>query len=102
AEFTVVTDPDTALARIAAERGYRHAFLNPPDIGGRYSALSLFGLVPAALTGIDTGVLLDRAARMAEACGAEAAAAQNPGLWLGAVLAEAALQGRDKLTLVCA
>src|SRR5439155_19545324 len=75
-------------------------FLNPTDIGGRYSALSYFGLVPAALIGIDAGQLLHRAHRMAEACAAWVPAGQNPAAWLGAILAEAALAGRNKTTFV--
>lgn len=102
AQFAVITDPGTSLSKLATDRRYRRAFLNPPDIGGRYSALSLFGLVPAAILGIDAGALLERGARMASACAPAMPAAKNPGLWLGAVLAEAALAGRDKLTLLCA
>jgi len=100
AQFVAITDPDTPLARLAAERGFRRAFLNPKDIGGRYSALSYFGLVPAALIGIDVGQLLHRAHRMAEACAAWVPARQNPAAWLGAILAEAALAGRNKATFV--
>ena len=102
AQFVAITDPDTPLARLAAERGFRRAFLNPKDIGGRYSALSYFGLVPAALIGIDVGQLLHRAHRMAEACAAWVPARQNPAAWLGAILAEAALAGRNKATFVLA
>jgi transaldolase / glucose-6-phosphate isomerase len=99
-QFVAVTDPGTPLATLAAERGFRHAFLNPPDIGGRYSALSYFGLVPAALIGVDIGKLLHRAHRMAEACASCAPDRENPGIWLGAVLGEAVLAGKDKLTFV--
>jgi len=102
AQFVAITDPDTPLARLATERGFRRAFHNPKDIGGRYSALSYFGLVPAALIGIDVGQLLHRAHRMAEACAAWVPAHQNPAAWLGAILAEAALAGRDKATFVLA
>ena len=97
--FVAITDPGTPLARVAEERGFRRAFLNPPDIGGRYSALSYFGLVPAALVGADLEGILDGAAAMAAACGPEVRAADNPGVRLGALLGEAALLGRDKLTL---
>ena len=100
AQFVAITDPDTPLARLAGERGFRRTFLNPTDIGGRYSALSYFGLVPAALIGIDAGQLLHRAHRMAEACAAWVPARQNPAAWLGAILAEAALAGRNKTTFV--
>ena len=100
AQFVAITDPDTPLARLAAERGFRRTFLNPKDIGGRYSALSYFGLVPAALIGIDVGLLLHRAHRAAEACAAWVPAGQNPAAWLGAILGEAALAGRNKATFV--
>lgn len=97
-QFVAITDPGTPLARLAAERGFRRTFLNPEDIGGRYSALSYFGLVPAALIGGDVAGLLESGIKMAADC--RSAAADNPGAWLGAVLGEAALAGRDKLTLV--
>src|SRR6266705_3108068 len=100
AQFVAITDPDTPLARLAGERGFRRTFLNPSDIGGRYSALSFFGLVHGALIGMDLHGLLDRAIEMAHACAACVPAADNPGAWLGAVMGEAALAGRDKLTLV--
>lgn len=99
-QFVAITDPDTPLARLAGERGFRRTFLNPKDIGGRYSALSYFGLVPAALIGIDVGLLLHRAHRVAEACAAWVPAGQNPAAWLGAILGEAALAGRNKATFV--
>lgn len=100
AHFVAITDPGTPLARLAAEGGFRRTFLNPPDIGGRFSALSLFGLVPGALLGVDLDGLLDRAAAMAAACAARVAAADNPGLRLGAALGGFAAAGRDKVTLV--
>jgi glucose-6-phosphate isomerase len=96
--FAAITDPNTALVAHAAARGYRHTFINPPDIGGRYSALSLFGLVPARLVGIAGATLLGPAAEMAEACRADATS--NPGLALGAFMGAHALDGRDKLTLL--
>ncbi len=99
AQFVAITDPGTPLARLAAERGFRRAFLNPEDIGGRYSALSFFGLVPAALIGMDVARLLESGSRMAADCRADARGG-NPGAWLGAVLGEAALAGHDKLTLL--
>ena len=99
-QFVAITDPETPLARLAQERRFRRAFLNPPDIGGRYSALSYFGLVPAALLGIDVRRLLQRAQRMAEACAREVPAVDSPAARLGAILAAAALDGRDKLTFV--
>lgn len=100
AQFVAITDPGTSLEQLAAERGFRRTFLNPPDIGGRYSVLSLFGLVPAALIGLDLARLLEPAERMARACAADKAAEANPGLWLGAALGGFALAGRDKLTLL--
>jgi glucose-6-phosphate isomerase len=97
--FVAITDENTALHRRAAEARFRDIFVNPADIGGRYSALSLFGLVPAALMGADLNRLLDGARAMADACRVTDARA-NPGLALGAVMAASAEAGRDKLTLV--
>jgi transaldolase / glucose-6-phosphate isomerase len=97
-QFVAITDPGTPLEALARERGFRRAFLNPPDIGGRYSALSYFGLVPAALIGVDLEKLLHRAHRMAEASAACVPALQNPAAWLGAILGEGALAGQDKVT----
>jgi transaldolase / glucose-6-phosphate isomerase len=99
-QFVAITDPGTPLERLAAERGFRRAFLNPADIGGRYSALSYFGLVPAALIGVDLETLLHRAHRMAEACAACVPALENPAAWLGAILGEGALAGRNKATFL--
>jgi glucose-6-phosphate isomerase len=100
AQFVAITDPGTPLEKLAGARGFRRAFLNPPDIGGRYSALSFFGLVPAALIGVDLETLLHRAHRMAEACAACVPVPENPAAWLGAILGESALAGRDKATFV--
>jgi glucose-6-phosphate isomerase len=97
-QFVAITDPGTGLAQLAQQRGYRHAFINPPDIGGRFSALSLFGLVPAALIGAPVREMLSAAADMAEGCKQENA--QNPGLELGAFVGSAARDGRDKLTVL--
>jgi len=99
AHFVAITDPGTPLERLASEGGFRRVFLNDPDIGGRFSALSFFGLVPGALAGVDIGRLLDRARGMVDECRA-ALAADNPGLRLGATLGAIAGAGRDKLTLV--
>ena len=96
--FVAITDPGTALAALASERGYRETFLNPPDIGGRFSALSLFGLVPNALIGAAPRDLLAAGSAMAEGCRQENHT--NAGLELGAFIGAAALAGRDKLTLV--
>lgn len=97
--FVAICDGGTALERLAGEQGFRRVFVNPSDIGGRYSVQSLFGLVPAALAGIDIGALLGRVNAMGGAC-AETAAGDNPGAWLGAVMGALAGKGRDKLTLV--
>jgi len=98
--FAAVTDEDTSLQRQALEQDFRAVFVNPSDIGGRYSALSFFGLVPAALAGLDLEKLLDGAGRMAAACAADVPPVENPALRLGAQIGELALAGRDKLTLV--
>ena len=95
--FAAITDPGTALARLAAERGYRHVFTNPPDVGGRNSALSLFGLVPAALIGADPAMLLDGGARELDEGRADRAG--GPGVALGLWMGQQAARGADKLTL---
>ncbi len=100
--FIAITDPGTVLDAEATVRGFRHVFRNPADIGGRYSALSFFGLVPMALLGMDVADFLDRAADMAARCGPEVPPSDNPGAMLGAHIAGHARAGRDKLTLVCA
>jgi hypothetical protein len=97
-QFIAITDPDTGLQKLAAERGYRETFINPADIGGRFSALSLFGLVPTALIGASPHDLLSAGSAMAEGCKQENHA--NAGLELGAYIGAAALAGRDKLTVV--
>jgi glucose-6-phosphate isomerase len=96
--FVAITDEDTALQSISRARGYRDTFVNPSDIGGRFSALSLFGLVPAELAGAAARGLLSAGATMAEGCQQENHA--NAGLELGAYIGAAALAGRDKLTLI--
>lgn len=98
--FVVVTDVGSMLAKQAEQRHYRHIFINFADIGGRYSALSYFGMVPAALQGVDVGEVVARALKMAEACGPEVPLDKNPGAMLGIVMGEAALAGRDKLTFL--
>ncbi|MCC6236586.1 MAG: glucose-6-phosphate isomerase [Dehalococcoidia bacterium] len=98
-QFVAITDPGSGLERLARERGFLEVFLNPEDIGGRYSALTYFGLVAAALAGVDLEALLAPARAMADAC-REQDPSRNPGAWLGAVLGEAALQGQDQLTFV--
>lgn len=96
-QFIAITDPGTELQQQATTRGYREVFLNPADIGGRFSALSLFGLVPAALIGASPDDLLAAGSAMAEGCRQENHA--NAGLQLGAFIGAAARAGRDKLTL---
>ena len=98
--FVAITDPATPLSRLAHEGSFRRQFLNPTDIGGRYSVLSFFGLVPAALSGMDITTLLERADRMSQRCASGSAIGHNPGVKLGAALASLALKGRDKLTLL--
>jgi glucose-6-phosphate isomerase len=100
-QFIAITDAGTPLERTGVEAKFRHVFLNPSDIGGRYSALSFFGMVPATLIGLDVLRMLDRAEQMAEACGPKAPARENPGVWLGGVVGILAKAGRDKLTFVC-
>ncbi len=96
--FIAITDPGTPLAQLATDRNFRETFLATSTVGGRYSALTHFGLVPAALAGVDIRILLDRARAMTETCGPTVAVTQNPGLRLGAVLGELGSHGRDKLT----
>ncbi|MBI3564531.1 MAG: bifunctional transaldolase/phosoglucose isomerase, partial [Elusimicrobia bacterium] len=98
--FAAITDPGTFLEKLSRERGFRKTFLNPSDVGGRFSALTLFGLVPAALGGADAAGLLERARAAAKACSPAAPTRENPGLRLGAALGAHARDGRDKLTLV--
>jgi hypothetical protein len=99
--FIAITDSGSSLEALASERGFRRVFQNPADIGGRYSALSYFGLVPGALIGVDIEALLKSAASMADACGT-GDATENPGALLGVAMGEAARAGRDKLTLLTA
>lgn len=96
--FVLTTDPGSKLEHIARQEGFRTIFAGLPTVGGRYSALSNFGLVPAALLGADPAMLLDRAREMAQRC--SSAGPENSGLELGAVLGELALAGRDKPTLI--
>lgn len=99
-QFAVITDPGSALGRLGTERKFRRVFEARPDIGGRYSALSHFGLVPAALAGVDVAGLLRRAGRMVASCAPGIPADEQPGLRLGAVIGAAVRAGRDKLTLL--
>ena len=97
--FVAITDPGTPLQALAERENFRRVFANPPEIGGRYSVLSCFGLAPAALAGLDLQALLGSAKSMRDACTAQPAG-DNPGARLGAVMAALATEGRDKLTLV--
>jgi glucose-6-phosphate isomerase len=98
--FVAITDPGTSLEKLAHEQRFRRVFHGQPDIGGRYSALSNFGMVPAALAGVGVRALLENAEDLARACAASVPARENPGVRLGATLAEAARLGRDKITFV--
>lgn len=98
--FVAITDPGTPLVELAEVEKFRRVFVNPPDIGGRYSVLSYFGLVPAALSGIDVTKLLERSDCMREACASCVPVHDNPGAWLGTYMGTLAAQGRDKLTLI--
>ncbi|MEP6888478.1 MAG: glucose-6-phosphate isomerase [Nitrospirales bacterium] len=99
-QFISITDPDTSLGTLAHDRGFRTTFLNPPDIGGRYSVLSYFGLVPAALMGVNVERLLERAVDMTRLCGPTVATQQNPAAFLGAVMGVLGQAGHDKVTLI--
>jgi glucose-6-phosphate isomerase len=99
-QFIAITDPGTSLAAEAEKQGFRRVYLNREDIGGRYSALSYFGMVPAALGGVDLASLLSRAGAMARACSPSVPISENPGAWLGAVFGESAKVGRDKITII--
>jgi transaldolase/glucose-6-phosphate isomerase len=101
-QFVAVTDPGSGLVDIARDRGFRRVFENDPDIGGRYSVLSYFGLVPAALMGVNVEAMLHSAQEAEQNCNSFDSTSSNSGLWLGIVLGELALRGRDKLTFVVA
>ena len=98
--FMAITDPGSKMQKVAEADRFRHVFFGRPSIGGRYSALSNFGMVPAAVIGIDTKKFLDRAQEMVEACGPSATVEQNPGAVLGIILGTAATAGHDKVTIV--
>lgn len=98
--FVAITDPGTLMEQMATNDKFKRIFLNPSDIGGRYSALSYFGMVPAALMGLDIKKLLDRSERIVHSCASVVPAADNPGARLGGILGECARAGRDKLTIV--
>jgi glucose-6-phosphate isomerase len=98
--FVAITDPGSKFVTQATQEGYRKIFLNFAEVGGRFSALTYFGMVPAALYGVDISAMLHGAVDMMRACGAQGPVADNPGLKLGATMGVLAKQGRDKLTLI--
>jgi transaldolase / glucose-6-phosphate isomerase len=98
--FIAITDPRSQVEAMATAAGFRHIGHVVPSVGGRYSALSDFGMLPAAVTGVDVGELLRRAQRMVDACGPDVPAAENPAVVLGVLLGESARHGRDKLAIV--
>ncbi|MGB8012150.1 MAG: bifunctional transaldolase/phosoglucose isomerase [Terriglobales bacterium] len=98
--FMAITDPGSKMQQVAERDRFRHIFYGLPSIGGRYSALSNFGMVPAAAMGLDTGKFLQRTKEMVEACKASTPVDQNPGVMLGLIMGTAAKLGRDKITLV--
>src|SRR5919106_435504 len=98
--FAAVTDPGSPLVDEGSRLGFRRVFRAPPDVGGRYSALTVFGLLPAALVGVDPELLLIGGAGAVQRCSRDMDVEENPGAVLGAVMGEAALAGRDKLTLM--
>ncbi len=98
--FIAITDPGSKMQQVAERDRFRHIFYGLPSIGGRYSAISNFGMVPAAAMGMDTGKFLQRTKEMVEACKASTPVDQNPGVMLGLIMGSAAKLGRDKITLV--
>jgi transaldolase/glucose-6-phosphate isomerase len=98
--FAAVTDPGSPLVELARERGFRRVFENDPEIGGRYSVLSYFGLVPAAVSGVNVRALLHRAQVAEQNCAHFDETVANSGLWMGLVMGQLALMGRDKATFV--
>jgi len=98
--FIAITDPGSKLRQVAEADKFRKIFFGVPSIGGRYSALSNFGMVPAAVMGIDVAKFLKNTEEMVEACDASSAADSNPGVVLGTILGVAANHGRDKITIV--
>jgi transaldolase/glucose-6-phosphate isomerase len=98
--FIAITDPGSKMQQVAEADRFRHTFFGRASIGGRYSALSNFGMVPAAVMGVDTKKFLDRTQEMVRACGPDASTEENPGAMLGIILGTAARSGRDKVTIV--
>ncbi|MCD6356381.1 MAG: bifunctional transaldolase/phosoglucose isomerase, partial [Anaerolineaceae bacterium] len=98
--FIAITDPGTPLEKLGQERKFRHIFIADPNVGGRYSALTAFGLVPAVLSGINGRALLNAASQMRKKCGLNLPIETNPGFVLAAVIVEAYKKGRDKITIL--
>jgi glucose-6-phosphate isomerase/transaldolase/glucose-6-phosphate isomerase len=98
--FIAITDPGTPLEDLARQKGFRRCFLNFEDVGGRYSAISYFGLVPAAIMGLDLDLILERAKKAQKDCGKDVPLKENPGYLLGEFMGEYAGQSRDKLSLL--
>jgi len=98
--FIAITDPGSKLQQVAENDGFRKIFMGVPSIGGRYSALSNFGMVPGAATGLDLAKFLENTAKMVQDCGPSVSAGENPGVILGTILGVAAIHGHDKLTIV--
>jgi transaldolase/glucose-6-phosphate isomerase len=98
--FIAITDPGSKMQQVAEVDRFRHIFFGRPSIGGRYSALSNFGMVPAAEIGVDTKKFLDRTQEMVRACGPATPIEENPGAMLGIILGTAARSGRDKVTII--
>ncbi len=98
--FIAITDPGSKMQQVAESDHFLHIFFGRPSIGGRYSALSNFGMVPAAAMGVDTKKFLSRTAEMVRACGTGASVEENPGAALGIILGSAAIAGRDKVTII--
>jgi len=98
--FIAVTDPGSSLEKVATRQGFARIFHGDPTIGGRYSVLSPFGLVPAAAAGIDLGTLLKHTLSMVRSCGPDVPPHENPGVQLGLAMGHAGLEGRDKVTIL--
>jgi len=98
--FIAITDPGSKMQQVAEADKFRHIFFGVPSIGGRYSALSNFGMIPAAVMGLDVAKFLKNAQEMVKACGASVAADKNPGVLLGAILGTTAKEGADKVTII--
>jgi transaldolase / glucose-6-phosphate isomerase len=98
--FIAITDPGSKMQQVAEADKFRHIFFGMPSIGGRYSALSNFGMIPAAVMGLDVAKFLKNTQEMVKACGASVAADKNPGVLLGAILGTAAKEGADKVTII--